>query len=647
MPNLTYPGVYIEEFAPGQPIQGVGTNIAAFLGPAGDGPPNEAKRITSWDAFKRAYGDKPTGPGDFLWYSVRGFFENGGTVCYVVRISTAAKATTGPINDMKGQPTIVVQAKAVGPLTGYSIDVDDDRHQIKDRKVARPEAANATGTGDTITAASAADAGKFVPGDHLTWPSFGSGDPAVVRRVEGAVIRLTAPPTNPPSNETVRLADLVPGESRTFRVDDATNLHPGTAITFEQTGATGSSAVVDYVLPEELPAGGQSYRVYLRAPVAKKYELSKNLEFDSTEFSITVKHGSTSRTHDFLSMDPAHPNYFRTVLDRDDAVFEALPAYPPSTSAPPDNRPKKKSNISVGGGADDNPSSLTPTDFQDGLALLAAIDDVSMVAAPGRTDKAVQLALIAHCRDLWDRFAILDSPAAAPLFGTGSVETHRTGLSSPEGFAALYYPWLEVSAAGQGTVFVPPSGHVAGIYARIDDTRGVHKAPAGEEAAVQLALGVEPSGLMSDIDQGLLNLQGINVIRVFRPGGQPVVWGARTIASDLNWQYVNIRRLFLYLEESIQEGIDWAVFEANNLQLWKKLRRTISAFLTRAWRDGALFGATAEDAFYVRIDEALNPFSEQQLGRLYIEIGIRPSYPAEFIVVRIGIWEGGSEVSEA
>jgi phage tail sheath protein FI len=153
---------------------------------------------------------------------------------------------------------------------------------------------------------------------------------------------------------------------------------------------------------------------------------------------------------------------------------------------------------------------------------------------------------------------------------------------------------------------------------------------------------------MSDVEQGQLNLGGfagiggINVIRVFRPGGRPVVWGARTTATDRNWQYVNIRRLFLFLEGSIEEGIRWAVFEPNNLSLWQKLKRTINEFLTRQWRDGALFGAKAEDAFYVRIDEALNPFSEQALGRLNIEIGIRPTYPAEFIIVRIGIWPGGA-----
>ena len=256
----------------------------------------------------------------------------------------------------------------------------------------------------------------------------------------------------------------------------------------------------------------------------------------------------------------------------------------------------------------------------------------------------VQQAVIAHCEQMADRFAVLDARPGLGLFGAGSIEEQRKGLDSTRGYAALYYPSLRVPRVGPGApILVPPSGHVCGIIARSDNTRGVHKAPANE--IVNGALGVER--LMSNVDHGQLNLQGINVIRLFQTGGRPILWGARTTAtSDKNWMYASTRRLFLFLEESIEEGIRWAVFEPNNLQLWQKLKRTITEFLTRVWRDGALFGETAEQAFYVRIDETLNPDSERALGRLYIEIGIRPAYPAEFIIVRIGIWQGGSEVTE-
>jgi phage tail sheath protein FI len=194
----------------------------------------------------------------------------------------------------------------------------------------------------------------------------------------------------------------------------------------------------------------------------------------------------------------------------------------------------------------------------------------------------------------------------------------------------------------QGTLAVPPSGHIAGIYARADIERGVHKAPANY--ALNGALGV-----MKDMDnetQGQLNPAGVNVLRVFPGQARPVVWGARTTSDQTAWQYVNIRRLLLFVEESIEEGIRWAVFEPNDTKLWAKLRRVIVAFLTAVWRDGALFGLKAEEAFYVRIDEAINPFAEQQLGRLYIEIGIRPVYPAEFIIVKIGIWSGEVAIME-
>ena len=266
-----------------------------------------------------------------------------------------------------------------------------------------------------------------------------------------------------------------------------------------------------------------------------------------------------------------------------------------------------------------------------------------MIAVPDRTTAAVQQAVIAQCELLADRFGVLDARPGLDPFTPAQLPAQRAGLDSARGYAALYYPWLTVPPAGSGDpILVPPSGHTCGIFAVTDHTRGVFKAPAN--VTVNGAVGLER--VLSDIDQGILNLEGINCFRVFQTGGRPYLWAARTTATDANWQYVHIRRLFIYLEKSIQVGIRWAVFEPNNTQLWNKLKRSISAFLNQAWRDGALFGDKATDAYYVRIDEALNPFSEQQLGRLHIEIGVRPSYPAEFIIVRIGIWAGGSDVSE-
>ena len=182
------------------------------------------------------------------------------------------------------------------------------------------------------------------------------------------------------------------------------------------------------------------------------------------------------------------------------------------------------------------------------------------------------------------------------------------------------------------------------MYARSDNQRGVHKAPANEYITGAADLGA----MLSNADQGEINIEGINVLRIF-PGQRPIVWGARTTApkDEVPWRYINVRRLFLFVEKSIQRGIRWAVFEPNDQVLWKKLDRTITEFLTRVWRSGALFGKTASEAFYVKVDEELNPASVRALGQVIVEVGIAPVRPAEFVVVRIAMWDGGSQPSES
>jgi hypothetical protein len=413
-------------------------------------------------------------------------------------------------------------------------------------------------------------------------------------------------------------------------------------------GTSSVTGIIETVQTEPINPTLTTYRVTFREGIAVPLSLNpaNPATVQSEEFNIAVTQGPASTLYDNLSIDPAHPRYFLGLVNDSDHLVRLELIEPPPPAVPPQNLPVATGGpVQLTGGRSEDLSTLDDIDYIDALDTLRAIDDVNLIAIPDRTTAPVQQAIIAHCEQMGDRFAVLDSQPGVDLFGAGSIETQRQGLESTRGYAALYYPWLRVLPAGRGApILVPPSGHICGIMARSDTSRGVHKAPANE--IVNGALGLERT--MSDVDQGQLNLQGINVIRVFQTTGRPVLWGARTTtATDRNWQYVNTRRLFLFLEESIEEGIRWAVFEPNNLQLWQKLKRTITEFLTRVWRDGALFGATPRDAFYVRIDEVLNPFSEQALGRLHIEIGIRPAYPAEFIIVRIGIWPGGSDVSES
>jgi phage tail sheath protein FI len=278
------------------------------------------------------------------------------------------------------------------------------------------------------------------------------------------------------------------------------------------------------------------------------------------------------------------------------------------------------------------------------LQLLTRQPDVGIVCLPGVVNAAMQGKVLAHCGDLRDRFAVLDGAQDdKPLDADGALQKQRDALTSENGFGALYWPWIKIPDPdpNEEPLSVPPSGHVAGVMARCDGTVGVHKAPANE--IVRGAVDIQVR--LNDTEQGALNKRNINVIRQF-PGGPPLVWGARTLTEGTPWRHVNVRRLVSFIEDSLVQGLRWAVFEPNNTTLWKGLERTITEFLTRVWEAGALFGTTAKEAFYVLINEELNPAPVRNLGQVVIEIGIAPTRPAEWIVLHIGLWDGGARISE-
>lgn len=651
--QVSYPGVYIEEFAPGAPIQGVGTSTAGFIGPTTKGELDEPTKLTSWDQFLMTYGEKPISDSFFLWYAVKGFFENGGQVCYVVRASNGSYGELA-VNNRAGAKMMSIRARKPGILAP-PIEVQiSSSNVVSGAALYQPTAAFTAISGRDITVSSEDEAARFRPGD---WLDVGGLREQLVR-VSADVLSIAKPLTGTPSGTVVRLADAGAGET-TLRIEPAAALPnnalvAGTMLTIDP--GTPFSVIVEAARRETStrPAVPETYRVTLREGLQTPLSMdpANPAAVQSEEFDITVNQGASNPAYTNLAIDSAHPRYFLDYINNNDELVTITLEEPPPIADPPANLPVDMPATGIPPGTAEDLSAMNQSDYIEALDELRDVDDVNIIAIPDAATlsatqaSAVQQALIAHCELLADRFAVLDARPGSDPFVDGtvaSVETQREGLDSTRGYAAFYYPWLRVFPANSGApILVPPSGHVCGIIARSDQTRGVHKAPANE--IVNGTVGVERR--LSDIDQGQLNLAGTNVIRIFN-GGRPTLWGARTTATDRNWQYVNIRRLFLYLEESIQEGIRWAVFEPNNLQLWQKLKRTITEFLLRAWRDGALFGEKQEDAFYVRIDKTLNPFSEQQLGRLNIEIGLRPTYPAEFIVVRIGIWPGGSEVSES
>ncbi len=295
-----------------------------------------------------------------------------------------------------------------------------------------------------------------------------------------------------------------------------------------------------------------------------------------------------------------------------------------------------------------------------GLDVLREIDEVAIVAAPGYADAASYAALLDHCEGMKDRFAILDCPEAIPRLdlltqvAVVSTKKKKPGEDESEGepagglrppaspWGAVYFPRITVRDPLPPNDFVDiaPSGHLAGIYARSDATRGVHKAPANER--IRGALNV--TYRLTREEQGELNQHGVNCIRLF-PRDGILVWGARTLAEQgSEWTYLNVRRLFSMVEESIANSTRWIVFEPNDQTLWKKIRRDVSAFLTNIWRDGALMGRTPEEAFFVKCDEETNPPESIDAGRVVILIGMAPVKPAEFIVFRIGQSASGAEI---
>lgn len=306
---------------------------------------------------------------------------------------------------------------------------------------------------------------------------------------------------------------------------------------------------------------------------------------------------------------------------------------------------------------------------REGLQVLETIDEVAIVAAPGYTDAVAYEAVLSHCEKMKDRFAILDAPghvhaldnltkvATASASSSKPVEDGEAPAADPKprdkekglrarksdgGYGAYYFPWITIQDPLNPKVLVsaPPSGHIAGVYARVDAARGVHKAPANETLKGALDLEVR----VTREEQGNLNINSVNCIRFF-PGQGIRIWGARTLAdSGSEWRYINVRRLFNMIEESIGRSTLWVVFEPNDATLWNAIKRDVTAFLTMLWRQGALKGATAAEAFFVKCDAETNPPEVVDAGMVVTVIGVAPVKPAEFVIFRIGQSESGAQV---
>ena len=580
MAEYLSPGVYVEEYDSGAvPMQGVSTSTAGFIGLAQRGPVvGKPQLVTSFADYKRAFGgylsEAKFGEARFLPYAVEQFFINGGSRAYIMRVAAEGAAA----------------AKATAGVL-----------QI--------EAAN--------------------PGE---W---------------GNKIRVTVEASSKAKTQVIAVngADLKLKNADGFNQGDVVELFDGKAKAY----ATIVSSL-DNIVTLDAPCTLNVADEKIGTP---KY-------IKTCELTLTVKLDDVVETYANVSLCPEAGNFVSARTRKSDLVTVAVteakaPAAPKEGKDEKAPAPAKAGAtpielvggaavIALAGGSDGKVANVNPSVYmgedngpgkRSGLAAFLENVDVSIMAIPGVTAPEVQAALIAHCENCKSCFAILDVPIDRKK--TNDVVEFRDMYDTT--YAAMYHPWLEMfDPLAKRSAYFPPSGAMAGIYARTDNERGVHKAPANE--IVRGCTGLSCN--YNEGEQDILNPKGVNLVRAFTGRGIRV-WGARTISSNGLWKYLNVRRLFIYVEESIKANTNWVVFEPNSEVLWGRVTRTIEMFLATCWRSGALAGSTPSEAYFVECGPTTMTQDDIDNGRLICNIGIAAVKPAEFVIFRITQHTASSE----
>lgn len=609
MPEYLSPGVYVEEYESGSvPMAGVGTSTAGFIGLAEKGPVvGKPQFVTSFSDYMRIYGgylsESKYGDKRYLPYAVESFFINGGTKCYVMRVAAAdAKAAVG-------------KAPAVLAFT----------------------AANPGEWGNKIKV-------SVVPSSRQKTPVFEvEGNDCVFKNTDGFYV-----------GDVVVFDD---GKTKTYNRIKAIQEK---TVTFENTV---SPSIVDKSLVPVKFVKSCEINISIKCDDAKEEYTFVSLNQDSPDYIVSRLAKSELVTVDVSfkeveavkAPDPKASEKKSDKSDKGDKPEDAAPvvsapAVPAPVSAgflPPYEAIGAKgagATINFEGGSEGNIGGISAAEFmganpgpgrRTGIQAFIEISDVSMLAAPGITIPEVQLSLVAHCEITKSRFAVLDVPRDKKKID--EILEYKDMFDSS--YAAMYHPWLEsFDSFAKKRFYLPPSASMCGIYARCDLTIGVHKAPANE--IVRSCTGLEYG--YNNAEQDRLNPAGVNLIRAF-PGRGIRVWGARTCSSNGNWKYINVRRLFIFLEESIKANTNWVVFEPNTEILWARVQRSVELFLSSVWRSGALAGSTPNEAFFVDIGRTTMTQDDIDNGRLICVIGVAPVKPAEFVIFRIGQYTANAQ----
>ena len=609
MPEYLSPGVYVEEVSfRAKSLEGVPTSTTGMVGLTRYGPvwypkgpsSNAPRLVTSFTEFERVYGGlEPTRPDgeervNYLAHAARAFFLNGGKRLYVSRVFVQ----NNPAADYDGCARRAVALSGGGVAT-WRARWPGDMGEVHVRAEVLRSKNLAFDAGGGLVQVKRARAGavvEIIPGGG---PFPVGNAPAnlaqlAVVQVDAAGVQTfirNAAPVVPLATDHIQLLELrvtVSVDAERADVHDELGLHPD----------------------------------------QKRY-IGKILQRDDPESEDAVV---------WLDWDPAPPG------DPEPAflparLLAALQANPDPRLATGDDG--RMANDTDFGGREADPDNITRP--ATGLAALGDIDDIAIVALPDSGDMvdvdasfATASMLVGHAERLRYRIAVVDAPRQSSM---NEIRNFRGRFDSK--YAAMYHPWIEIldpterasQGAPQKRLLLPPSGFVTGIYARSDIERGVHKAPANEVVRGLTRFEMNINKGRNDV----LNPEGVNCLRFFEGRGNRV-WGARTISSDPEWKYVNVRRLFIYLEHTLDKGTQWAVFEPNNERLWANVRRMVEDFLYVMWRDGALLGEKPEQAYFVRCDRTTMSQNDLDNGRMICLVGVAPVKPAEFVIFRVGQW---------
>jgi phage tail sheath protein FI len=657
MPEYLAPGVYVEEVSfRAKSIEGLSTTTTGFVGPTRFGPTElPLDVITSIGEFERTYGDRqqmqfgsPSSPStNFMWQAARAFFEEGGTRLYISRVFRKL-ASPGPGQNADGYATGTIQKSGTLNATDSVINLrarfqgDFGNMRVTVTLRLGPNVLGQDSPTGPPVARGLLDKDIVVLAAPLSSPVGGLGVP------------LLSPPTSPLSSNAI----FASAES----FFDTTNGRPSWRF---RSPAFNDPIMLDQLVPNPDPTKGDEIRVitatvtifprdpnlatwvYSGLALDSTHKISGQADSIAAQFSETPDSLGAARTIPIVvSLKPGQggTDNGMTVLN---TLFAASRTLQTSLLDEQSSDVDRSIDVVLAGGNDGERPGYTEYEGEaavgsttkTGLVAFEDIDEISIVAAPGSTfgyqgsyrDDASTILnlLIAHAARMKYRIAVLDSGDGQSI---ADVRALRAKIDST--YAALYYPWIKIlDPVTRKEIDLPPSGFVSGIYARNDINRAVYKAPANE--VVNLAIGFET--LLNKAQQDILNPLGINCFRFFEGRGFRL-WGARTISSDPEWKYVNLRRYFAYLEHSIDKGTQWAVFEPNGELLWANVRRTISDFLLNEWQNGALLGDKPEKAYFVRCDRSTMTQNDLDNGRLVCLIGVSALRPAEYVIFRIGQW---------